>query len=688
MSSLPSEPNPALRLVAARAGSDAVEQAIRLGNTARSTLGHLAFAVYDDAAAKGCLRVAYQGERAVAYALYGLGRGRVRLTHLCVDEKFRGHGFARILVDDISQRHAEYRGILVRCRHDYGLAEMWISLGFTSIGEKAGRGRDREPIVEWWRDHGHPNLFTVDAETVLVRAAIDLNILRDLAESARGDREDSLSLLSDQMAGRLELVRTAALDREIATMNGDLRARCSRTAQPFPSVRADGTFTSQLRAQLTVEGKKTHPDYPRNANDRFDLAHVADAAASGVKVLITKDSDLTRTLGPAAADHGVRILRPSDVVVHLDELERAESYRPVDLLATGYVRHLIGSGHDDSTAVLANRRGGESPKHLLQAMRKLALGKHDRIGVYGPDGSIDGLYGLVTTPDKLVVPLLRVTDAPIGDTLARQLLFLVRQQARDAGRHVVRITDGYASSQVRSAALTDGFVGDGQDLVAYVLPAVGTAGEVEHQAVVAARRAGLIEPATLRSGMPSLVASELERAWWPAKIIDSRLPTYLLPIQQAYSADLLGVPAGLLPRQNHLGLNREHVYYRSPRGLRFSAPARLLWYMSATGPTTAAPPGVVACSALDSVVEGSPDDLHSRFRHLGVWDRSSVWGVAREQRAQALRFTNTEILARPVPRRRLADLLRQHGLAAQAPQGPMRVPAALFAAIYREGVER
>src|SRR5205814_8086933 len=123
--------------------------------------------------------------------------------------------------------------------------------------------------------------------------------------------------------------------------------------------------------------------------------------------------------------------------------------------------------------------------------------------------------------------------------------------------------------------------------------------QVEHPVAAAARQAGVPEPAPLRSDMPAVAAAELERIWWPAKITDSRLPTYMIPIQQAFSVDLLGVPHAFL-RDDALGLAREHVYYRSPKGLRIQAPARLLWYISGSGAGVAYQPGVVACSQLDS----------------------------------------------------------------------------------------
>jgi len=63
---------------------EGIEAAIRLGNQSRATLGHMPWAAYRDAAGKGTLLLAHADDAVVGYALYGLTRARVRLTHLCV----------------------------------------------------------------------------------------------------------------------------------------------------------------------------------------------------------------------------------------------------------------------------------------------------------------------------------------------------------------------------------------------------------------------------------------------------------------------------------------------------------------------------------------------------------------------------------------------------------------------------
>ncbi|MFC0860921.1 GNAT family N-acetyltransferase [Sphaerimonospora cavernae] len=662
-----------------------IEAAIQLGNRARATLGHMPFAGYHQAASKGTLLLACLGEEVVGYALYDLARRRVRLNHLCVHPQLRKRGIARMLVEWISERHADHLGISARCRHDYRLGEMWIKLGFTQVSERPGRSHEGHILVNWWRDHHHPNLFTRDAETVLVRAAIDINVLRDFVETSRADRTESLALVANHVVDRLELVRTAALDQEIDNMEGKLRGECTRQAQPFTSVRTNGKRVREVARYLVAEAQQKHSTYPTTDQDQLDLKHVAEAIAADLNVLVTRDADLARILGPAAEKLGLRVLRPVDVLLHLDELVRAHAYRPAALLDTSFAERLVGSGQEEDLAPLANKTEGERPRDFLKMSRDLAVAGQDRIGIYGPTGNLVATFATVHSNGVLRVPVLRVVNDPLADTLAHQLLFRLRQQARFVGAAIVRITDPYLQPHTRLAAVNDGFRNVDADLYAYALDVCGPAPDVEHRAVLAARRAGLPEPASLRSSMPAVAAAELERIWWPTKITDSELPTYLIPIKQVFSIDLLGVPTSLLPRNDALGLNREHVYYRSPRGPQIEAPARLLWYMSQGGGSSPYPAAVIACSQLDSVVSGTPDELHTRFRHLGVWDKKTIERAAHDGRAQALRFTNTEIFPHRVSRDHLRQLADLHGVRAIPPRGPLLIPAELFAAVYKEG---
>ena len=597
-----------------------VNAAVELGNHSSATLGCLPIAAYQDAAERGNLLLARDRDgKVVGYALYGLARNRVRLTHLCVDSGYRKRGLGRRLVDHICDRHRDYLGVHVRCRRDYGLAEMWIKLGFSQRSETSGRGKTPHVLVNWWRDHGHATLFTRLDQDVLVRAAIDLNVLRDLADSSRPDTRDSRSLIDEQISDRLELVRTAALDAEIDCIDGPLRRQCITHAHGMPPVRAELARTAEARAELLAAARSAIADYPRTSQDEFDLRHVSDAIAAGLNVFVTRDEHLTRLFAKTAESHGLRVLRAADVVVHLDELVRAEAYRPAALLETAMHRRLLGLDHENALQGLVSKATAERPRDFAKHVRDLVLEHRDRVGIVGPDSSLVAAYCAYLDGTVLVVPLVRVADHALRDTLARQVLFLLRQQAANVGADAIRLSDPHVSPAVRLAALSDGFNQLDGSLWAYVLNACDTAARMTDRAVAAARSVGQKEPSPLRSDMPAAAAAELERAWWPAKITDSLLPTYLVPIRQSFSVDLLGVPSSLFPREEALGLSREHVYYRSAAGITPQAPARLLWYMSGAGQGARHSPAVIACSHLDAVVSGTPADLHSRFRHLGVW---------------------------------------------------------------------
>ncbi|RZU16235.1 acetyltransferase (GNAT) family protein [Kribbella rubisoli] len=665
-----------------------MDEVIELGNVARPTLGHLPYAAYDAAADNRTLLVARANGVVVGYALYGLVRRRIRLTHLCVAPGARGQGVARSLMDGIRERHADYLGVRARCRRDYDLAPMWLRLGFEQQGERPGRGKDRADLTDWWLDYGHSDLYTGDTGSVLVRAAIDMNILRNWIETGRPGHEESLSLLADHLEDRLQLFRTPGLDAEIEMLNGPLRGQCLRKVQSLARAPRDPDRALEISAQLLADAVTRFPKYPETRQDEFDLQHVSTALAGGLNVFVTMDSNLSKALGPAAERQGMRVLRPADVVVRIDELERAEAYRPIDLQNSRYSRRLLASGEDQVVSSLANTTAGERPKNLITAARRLAVEGGERTVVFGPRNDLVAYYGLRQKGAVLEVETLRLTDGHIRETLTRQLLFDLRLIARERAANVLLLNSTHLQTSVRNAAIEDGFLAHEEFLAAFVIDAIGDAASIEHAVVRAAHAAGLARPRSLRPSMIATSAAELEQFWWPAKVTDAELTTYLVPIRQAFSSELLGIPVGLWRRDDDLGLSREHVYYRRPGKQKLESPARILWYISQGGNSVAQSAAIVACSQLDAVHIGPPDELHSRFQHLGVWNLATVTEAATHGQVQALRFTNTEIFGRDISLPRYRKLAEALGLSGAPPQSPKRIVSDLFAAIYHEGMAR
>ncbi|OAH16380.1 hypothetical protein STSP_02550 [Streptomyces jeddahensis] len=150
-----------------------------------------------------------------------------------------------------------------------------------------------------------------------------------------------------------------------------------------------------------------------------------------------------------------------------------------------------------------------------------------------------------------------------------------------------------------------------------------------------------------------------------------------------WSSDLFGVPSALIPRDDHLGISREHVYYRAARSRGEKVPARILWYASSDKNQSVS--AVIACSRFDATVVDTGRSLYNRFRHLGVWGLDDILRACGDRgQARALLFSDTEIFPRPVGLHKVQSLAaqRQHPLGVQS---VFEITPDLFSAIYQEG---
>jgi len=66
------------------------------------------------------------------------------IAHLCVHEKFRKGGVARLLFEEVKAQAQlrDLRGVGLHCRRDYPATALWPRLGFAPRGSKPGRGSD------------------------------------------------------------------------------------------------------------------------------------------------------------------------------------------------------------------------------------------------------------------------------------------------------------------------------------------------------------------------------------------------------------------------------------------------------------------------------------------------------------------------------------------------------------------
>jgi GNAT superfamily N-acetyltransferase len=682
-----------IEILPVRPEDDLMNGIIKLADSASRTLGFLPPPVFIEAARRQTLLAALSRGRLAGYALYDLPRQHIRLVHLCVAVELRGHSVARLLIEEISKRHHDRLGIILRCRRDYPAHHMWPRLGFQPRNELRGRGRQPTELVVWWRDHGHPDLFSSIETTALLRAAIDFGVLSDLHRSkTHTSNTESDVLNQDWLAGKLELVVTSEIYREIDRLQDSTERHNRRTvAYKYAQLRVDVARSQVMASSLRRHVLENHRlDLAGDPSNLAAISHIAEASVDGIPVLVTHNDGLVKRLSEAAMDVcGVRILRPTDVAVRIDELMRAQEYRPADLLNTEYtISSAAPGGEHELITTFTNTPGNELPSQLSNRLRQLAgaAPEWNRKLIRDPVGTPTALYVYGEKSGEIVVPVLRVRSFNIGDTIIRQLLLALRQECRNRGTDILRLSDPHLSQSVRSAALDDGFQSDGRDLIALVINSCADSSVINRQlASINARTTS--ELPQLEPHPPAVAAAALERVLWPVKIIDAELPTFLIPIRPEWASMLFDTPRTLFPRSALLGISREHIYYRSPSPRVETAPARVLWYASGAQRKPYGIGAVIASSRLEEVIIDEPDALHARFRHLGVWQRHQVEKAAHRGLALALRFFDTEVFPYPVPLQRLRGHAQRVGvrLVLRAPQ---RVPAELFARVYLEGWSR
>lgn len=669
--------------------TELVDAIVGLGDRNTKTLGLLKPPAYRQAAERGTLLAAFEDDELVGYALYYLPKRRhhhVQLTHLCVDDSKRKRGIGRRLVEEITSRHRDRFGIRAKCRRDYGLSRMWSSLGFVPRGEVRGRGQAGKPLDGWWRDHEHPDLFGEPDSGALLTVAMDYGVFTDLrALTPRPDADESQSMEAPWLDDLIELAVTPQLFHEVNEVTEQRERQHQRSAlQGFRQLRPSSNAVERRLRELTEAASAW--DVPAQSDEIRLLRYVAEVSCSGQQVLASREPVQARLADLAWELARVRILPPSVVALHVDELQQAQLYRPADLMGTAFRTGGVTHGGEAELVAFFDQPDTDRGSAFVDRLRSLAGGEPQRRRelVRDADGRPVALYVWALEGDVLVVPILRTAAHTLEETLARQLLFLLKGLCRDRGGRVLKITDKYISPVARAAAADDGFVENDDGLVALIVDVCGTAESVHAVAAEAASLVGREIP-VLESSLPAVVASAAEVALWPAKITDALLPSFLAPIEPRWSSSLFNVPPTLLPRGDVLGMSREHVYYRSPGHRGERVPARLLWYMSEGVSGQQA----MGCSRLDEVVIDDADALFERFEHLGVYGRSEVRDVADKKtgRAMALRFSDTEIFPHPVSLRRLRQLSRS--LNVPLPLISLsEISNELFQAVYQEGHSR
>ena len=657
-------------------GSAAYGQVRALYRQNKATLGLMPDGAFEERAAEGTLLAALEGEHVVGYALYALPSQHISLSHLCVERHHRGRGTAAELVAAIERRHPERRGIRLRCRRDWAASSLWAALDFMPLADMPGRSSAGHLVTSWWKDFGHRDLFSYVPERFgRGLAALDTDVFLDLDMHQRDDaaEESRLALLNDWVLDQVELGVTQEVSTDVNHSADATRRRHNwARIEGFVRIRSDSTAWRRREQQLLdvlPAGLNQH--------QRADVRHVARAAAGGAGFLLTRDEEmLARVRQPAFELFGLRVMRPLQVAHFLNDHD--PGYVPASIQGTAYRRRLVTPDEERRlAAAFVDHAAGERAAQLRTRLRGfLADPRTWRTELV--EDHLDQPTALIVTNilgDGVDVPVLRFATAH-ARSVSRPIVFWIREHAAGEGREAVTVTEPMLPDAVLRSLEEESFTQVGDAWRARVLIGVRAFADLRRY-VKEGEGFGV-------DGVPdSWIGADVEHHFWPVKVIDSELPTYVMPIRPHWAEALFDVDladATLFRRPSALGLAREHVYFRSPKcGVR--VPARILWYVSEGAAGTKS---IRACSLLREVAFDRPRTLHRRFQRLGIYTPADVESVARKGEAMALRFSDTELFECPVSLVRLRELSARHCLTPFL-QSDWLIPPMLFADIYREG---
>lgn len=697
-----------IAVVAVEPRTDLLAKVRELWRRHSDTLGFFPEGAFDDHANKRCILAAVGSDGILlGYTLFRTThRGKASIAHLCVVPEARGRGVARQLFDALKPMVSNCDDIVVRCRRDFAAATLWPRLGFEAVGEENGRGKDAEVVTIWRHELNRlPLLAAMDRHRDdVMQVVIDANVFFDLDEDpGTATRDESKSLMADWLGEFVELCVTGEIYNEIDRHRDALhRTRQRARVERFRVLPSDKPREDKVVAEL----ERLFPE-KKSDSDRSDMRQLARTVVGGATYFVTRDGPVRDQADELYERFGLVVVSPYELVLRFDELRREEEYRPKRFIAPG-IKQAKPRGHDDLERIADLLHVGQpSPEPRNRTLARLrdivaAPDRFDISCITGYDGSMIAAYAIDRqAPDILRVPLFSVADSAIGRTAAHHFTEKLTMLATTEGRPVIMVMGNAGGRRIDEALVDAGFSRERDGWLKLALPVVASA----HDLALEVDRVGTrcVEAKSFADRVMTHLCSEkethvrqqflarVERVLWPAKIVGTELPCYIVPIRPYWAQHLFDVDLAeqtLFGADLKLLMNSENAFYRAARPPILTAPARVLWYVS----RDSAYPGtktIRACSYLDEVLIAPPKEAFRRFQRLGVYKWSNVFELANNdlgKKVMAFRFSKTEMLRRPVAWKRIQDELRRHGGRASQFQSPLRVDESCFMELYKIGL--
>lgn len=668
----------------------------KLGKENSKTLGFFPEGAFDDAAKNKRIAIAFDNNHLLGYILVRISQTKriVYIVHLCINPEFRNSGVAKNLLNEVKNRFRFLtNGIGLSCREDYTEASnLWRKYGFVPKKRKKGRSKVGLDLIQWYYDFGNPDLFkSATLEEEKYTAVLDANIFIKLRDEVSDEEVQSLE--ADWLTEDVDYYYAQEIFIEIERDLDKLRAK--KTIQflgNYLELRCKKEESDEIfqKLEALIPGSST--------NDSCDKKQLAEAICENVDFFISLDSGILNYSEKIEEVFPIKIMRPSDFILHLDYHKTQRKYQSQRITGAIYEYVPARAGEIETFAhSFTNHAKTEKVKQTINLLNQVIVNidKSSIILIKDPHKTIVGAYAIKQDNHLIEIPYIRTSNKKHTTLLFQPIINSIFQRASKNAISKITISDRFISKQNEEVLTSFGFVFNDDTWVKYHLK-----GEKSIQDL---RLLSEIDTPELKATINALAIEKndekkdllltLEKTLFPVKLIELKLPVYVIPIRPYWAANLFDYH---IAKHSLWGANiekawrKENIYYRNVRPVSEKATARILWYVSAekrfqTGRSS----GIVATSYLNDVYIDSAKNLFKKFKDFGMYEWRDILDLAKnnpEGEIKALLFSDTEVFDKIIPLSEINTIFQQFGRSSNTFASPVEVSPEIFSALYLKGI--
>ena len=324
-----------------------IAQVRSLADRNRDALGFLPESAYTEAATKGSLWVALDGntENFRGYLLFGGVHPQLKVFQICIRPGYRASGTAQRLIESLKKygEDNDYQTISAKVASELEANRFWQNSDFHIIRQIPGRTRGRTINVY---------IFELDVPSLLHTSrnrdsstksspllwqpirplletpsyVIDLNVFFDVVKSR--DDGEATHIISSALNNEIRIFVTSEFTKELERhsddQNNDPVLGFARVLPTLPSPKPE-SLNPLIEKLKNILSQGTPKTGKRMVNDQSDLIHLASCIHHRAYGFVTRDSAILQRATEFHTQYGLRVVSPIDLRDSLEDTNIAPS---------------------------------------------------------------------------------------------------------------------------------------------------------------------------------------------------------------------------------------------------------------------------------------------------------------------------------------------------------------------------